>query len=75
MLSFEVKYFLSFMIRVFSFHQFVLFNRGKVFDVLGTARYYKKVWNDKNIFNLLRNKKAKYFDPYLIDIFLVMLQY
>lgn len=40
-----------------------------VFDALGSARVYKKAWDDERIFNMFKEEKAKHFDPKLIDIF------
>jgi PAS domain S-box-containing protein len=40
-----------------------------VFDALGSDRCYKKAWKDEDIFNLLKNEKAKHFDPNLVDLF------
>jgi PAS domain S-box-containing protein len=40
-----------------------------VFDALGSARVYKKAWNDKDIFELFENESGKHFDPVLIKIF------
>ena len=41
-----------------------------VFDALGSARVYKKAWRDEEIFKMLKEQKAKHFDPQLVDIFL-----
>lgn len=40
-----------------------------VFDALGSDRVYKKAWKDEKIFKLLKEEKAKHFDPQLIDLF------
>jgi HD-GYP domain-containing protein (c-di-GMP phosphodiesterase class II)/ribonuclease BN (tRNA processing enzyme) len=40
-----------------------------VFDALGSDRVYKKAWNDKNIFQLFKDERAKQFDPKLVDLF------
>jgi len=40
-----------------------------VFDALGSDRVYKKAWSDERIFKLLKDEKAKHFDPELIDLF------
>lgn len=40
-----------------------------VFDALGSDRCYKKAWNDEKIFALLKEERAKHFDPKLVDIF------
>ena len=40
-----------------------------VFDALGSNRVYKKVWNDKKIFQLFREERGKHFDPDLVDLF------
>ena len=40
-----------------------------VFDALGSDRCYKKAWEDEKIFELIRNQKAKHFDPELVDLF------
>jgi PAS domain S-box-containing protein len=41
-----------------------------VFDALGSDRYYKKAWNDEDIFAFFKEEKGKHFDPKLIDLFL-----
>jgi len=40
-----------------------------VFDALGSNRCYKKAWEDEAIFTLIKEQKAKHFDPKLVDIF------
>ena len=40
-----------------------------VIDALGSDRCYKKAWEDEKIFALLKEEKAKHFDPKLVDIF------
>jgi len=40
-----------------------------VFDALGSDRPYKKGWELKKIFELLREEQGKHFDPALIDLF------
>ena len=40
-----------------------------VFDALGSDRVYKKAWSDERIFSLLKEERAKHFDPRLIDLF------
>jgi len=40
-----------------------------VFDALGSDRVYKKAWSDEKIFSLLKEERAKHFDPKLIDLF------
>lgn len=40
-----------------------------VFDALGSHRCYKEAWEDEKIFQLLKDQKAKHFDPVLIDLF------
>lgn len=40
-----------------------------VFDALGSARVYKKAWEDEQIFTLFKEERGKHFDPSLIDIF------
>ena len=40
-----------------------------VFDALGSHRCYKEAWEDEKIFKLLKDEKAKHFDPTLIDLF------
>lgn len=40
-----------------------------VFDALGSDRVYKKAWSDEKIFKLLKEERAKHFDPKLIDLF------
>jgi len=40
-----------------------------VFDALGSDRVYKKAWSDERIFKLLKDEKAKHFDPELIELF------
>jgi len=40
-----------------------------VFDALGSDRCYKKAWDDERIFSLIKEERAKHFDPKLVDIF------
>ena len=40
-----------------------------VFDALGSDRVYKKKWDDKDIFQFLKEERAEHFDPKRIDIF------
>ena len=40
-----------------------------VFDALGSDRVYKKKWDDKDIFQFLKEERGEHFDPVLIDIF------
>ncbi|MDZ7819470.1 MAG: HD domain-containing protein [Aliarcobacter sp.] len=40
-----------------------------VFDALGSDRYYKKAWEDDEIFKLLLQEKGKQFEPKLINLF------
>jgi len=40
-----------------------------VFDALGSARVYKKAWEDEKIFELLRDQSGRHFDPHLIHLF------
>lgn len=40
-----------------------------VFDALGSARVYKRAWDDEKIFSLLKEEKGEHFDPKLIDLF------
>ncbi len=40
-----------------------------VFDALGSDRCYKKAWSEEDIFKLLKDERAKHFDPVLIDLF------
>ena len=40
-----------------------------VFDALGSDRCYKKAWDDKTIFKLLKKEKGEHFDPKLIELF------
>jgi len=40
-----------------------------VFDALGSDRVYKKAWSDEKIFNLIKDEKAKHFDPELVNLF------
>ncbi len=40
-----------------------------VFDALGSDRVYKKAWDDERIFTLIKEERAKHFDPKLVDIF------
>lgn len=40
-----------------------------VFDALGSDRCYKKAWADDDIFHLIKDQRAKHFDPKLVDIF------
>lgn len=41
-----------------------------VFDALGSARCYKPAWELDKIIALVKEEKAKHFDPTLVDIFL-----
>ncbi|MCP4970700.1 MAG: DUF3369 domain-containing protein [Arcobacter sp.] len=41
-----------------------------VFDALAHKRCYKKAWGIEEILNLIREEKAKQFDPALVDIVL-----
>lgn len=40
-----------------------------VFDALGSDRCYKEAWDDKKIFNFIKEERGKHFDPKLVDIF------
>ncbi len=40
-----------------------------VFDALGSDRVYKKAWPLEKIFNLIKEERAKHFDPELVDAF------
>jgi len=40
-----------------------------VFDALGSKRCYKEAWKDEDIFALLKQERAKHFDPEPVDIF------
>ena len=40
-----------------------------VFDALGSERCYKKSWDDKRIFEMIKNESGKQFDPKLVSIF------
>ncbi len=40
-----------------------------VFDALCSDRVYKKKWDDKDVFNFLKEERGEHFDPKLIDIF------
>jgi len=40
-----------------------------VFDALGSDRCYKLAWEDEEIFAMLKEQRAKQFDPQLIDLF------
>lgn len=40
-----------------------------VFDALGSARVYKKAWDDERIFKMFKEERGEHFDPKLIDIF------
>ncbi|VAW62506.1 Response regulator [hydrothermal vent metagenome] len=40
-----------------------------VFDALGSDRCYKKAWDDKKIFELLKEQSGKHFDPELVSMF------
>jgi len=44
-----------------------------VFDALGSDRVYKKAWDDKQIFELLKKERGLHFDPKLIDLFFLHL--
>jgi response regulator RpfG family c-di-GMP phosphodiesterase len=41
-----------------------------VFDALGSDRCYKKAWDLDKILELLKEQRAKHFDPTLVDLFL-----
>jgi PAS domain S-box-containing protein len=41
-----------------------------VFDALGSERVYKKAWELDDILNLLKQERAKHFDPKVVDTFL-----
>ena len=41
-----------------------------VFDALGHDRVYKKAWPFEDIIKLLKEGRAKHFDPLLVDIFI-----
>jgi len=41
-----------------------------VFDALGHDRVYKKAWPFEDIIKLLKDGRAKHFDPDLVDIFI-----
>jgi putative two-component system response regulator len=45
-----------------------------VFDALGSARVYKKAWDDEAIFELIRTECGNHFDPNLVDIFFANLE-
>jgi response regulator RpfG family c-di-GMP phosphodiesterase len=40
-----------------------------VFDALGSDRVYKRKWDDKDIFQFLKEQRGEHFDPKLVDIF------
>jgi HD-GYP domain-containing protein (c-di-GMP phosphodiesterase class II)/ribonuclease BN (tRNA processing enzyme) len=40
-----------------------------VFDALGSDRVYKKAWSDEKIFKLIKEERAKHFDPKIVDVF------
>lgn len=40
-----------------------------VFDALGSRRCYKEIWQDDQIFALLKEQSGKHFDPDLIKLF------
>lgn len=40
-----------------------------VFDALGSARCYKKSWEDEDIFALIKEQSGKHFDPALVNLF------
>jgi HD-GYP domain-containing protein (c-di-GMP phosphodiesterase class II) len=40
-----------------------------VFDALGSDRVYKKAWQDKDVFKLLKKESGRHFDPKLIQLF------
>ncbi len=44
-----------------------------VFDALGSDRCYKLAWKLENILELIKNERAKQFDPILVDLFLANL--
>lgn len=41
-----------------------------VFDALTTKRPYKEAWPVEKAINLLKEEKAKHFDPHLVDLFI-----
>jgi len=41
-----------------------------VFDALGSDRCYKSAWELEEILKLIKDEKAKQFDPHLVDLFL-----
>lgn len=41
-----------------------------IYDALSSARSYKKAWPAERILKYIRAERGKYFDPYLVDIFL-----
>ncbi len=41
-----------------------------VFDALGSHRCYKTAWELEKILNMLKEERAKHFDPHLIDLFI-----
>lgn len=41
-----------------------------LFDALGSDRCYKKAWNLDKILELIKQERARHFDPELVDLFL-----
>lgn len=41
-----------------------------VYDALSTDRSYKQAWTEERVLHYLRSERGKFFDPYLVDIFL-----
>jgi HD-GYP domain-containing protein (c-di-GMP phosphodiesterase class II) len=41
-----------------------------VFDALGSERCYKRAWEIDEILELIKQERAKHFDPQLVDLFL-----
>ncbi|WP_162096654.1 HD domain-containing phosphohydrolase [Desulfotalea psychrophila] len=40
-----------------------------IYDALSSDRSYKTAWSEKQIYEYIRSKREKFFDPYLVDVF------
>ena len=45
-----------------------------VFDALATERPYKRAMEIENVESVLRDGRGTFFDPFLVDVFLDVLQ-
>lgn len=41
-----------------------------IYDALSSDRSYKKAWSEEKVLRYIESERGKYFDPYLVDIFL-----